>query len=391
MKQQEINIILGSAEDIIKKLRDNNILTNADTNEGSIIYINGDKTDPNNKIDVEEYIGKNNPGNTPQKPQEQKYKVADLKEGDVVIYDPSVGVTDKSLLKYTSPIGSAKAGANVSGNGYSEQTIDASVDKITRWYVFKKEGNVVTLLSENPGKKITLKGGQGFLYAEQELHKLASVYGHGKYAKKIDNYTYTIGNPEPQMNELKTLNIRDLNTGARSLSLKDLEEILGNPSIEQKKELTRIDYEKHDNILLYNNYVKDYLNTTKRLTDKVCVPTLLGVDETGGAEEKKKSNILYTFWSLHKDSMNKLWRDKIYGLNPQWVAGRQVMCKPNMAFFQVLTLNSTSFGHGLIVAGTSSGYSGSWTKDYAGFRVISTLDLGKADITKNNQGEWTIK
>ena len=91
----EKNIIHGSAEDIIKKLRDEKILIDADTNEGSIIYINGDKTDQNNKIDVGEYIGVNNPGSTPQKPNERKYKAYYLEEGDVVIYDPSEGVTDK--------------------------------------------------------------------------------------------------------------------------------------------------------------------------------------------------------------------------------------------------------------------------------------------------------
>lgn len=68
MKQQKRNIIHGSAEDIIKKLRDDKILTNADTNEGSIIYINGDKKDQNNKIDVEAYIGKKNTPKDPTKP-----------------------------------------------------------------------------------------------------------------------------------------------------------------------------------------------------------------------------------------------------------------------------------------------------------------------------------
>ena len=64
----EKNIIHGSAEDIIKKLRDEKILIDADTNEGSIIYINGDKTDQNNKIDVEDYIGKKTTPKDPTKP-----------------------------------------------------------------------------------------------------------------------------------------------------------------------------------------------------------------------------------------------------------------------------------------------------------------------------------
>ena len=352
--------------------------------------MNGDKTDPKNKIDVEEYIGKNNPGDTPQKPQEQKYKVADLKEGDIVIYDPSEGVADKSLLKYTSPVGSAKAGANVSGNGDSEQTIDASVDKITRWYVFKKEGDVVTLLSENPGKGIILKGGQGFLYAEQELHKLASVYGHGKYAKKIEDYTYTIGNPEPQLNELKTLNIRDFNTGARSLTLKDLEEILGNPSMEQKKELTRILFEKMTWLEDYNIRIKDYFNTTKGPTKKVYVPTLSGVDEKGkSADGNKKSNILYTEWGFHKDSMNELWRKKIFSYSFQWVAGRSVRCGSSSSYFEVYN----TWINRLTDIFCVQSLTGSFVESSSSYRlrIVSTLDLGKADITKNNSGEWIIK
>ena len=417
-----MHIILGSAEDIIKKLRDDKILIAADTNEGSVIYINGDKTDPNNKIDVEEYIGTNNPGSTPQKPQEQKYKADDLYPEDVVIYDPSESVTDKNLLKYTSPEGKLRPKREdcVSGNGAEEQTIDASVDKITRWYVFENDGDgVVTLISEDPGKKITLGYQLGFVYAEQELHKLASVYGHGKYAKKIENYEYTVGNPDPQLNELQTLNIKDLNTAARSLTMKDLEYLLfdtyewsledcygdlfeneepNNLSREEqitkiKKKLTIDEWKTYNGtrdseIQMTNNI----FNTNKWPIVDVPYPSI-DIRQRG----KEKKNFLYTYWSFNKNSMDEIckdefgdridWGDRIFNKKEQFVANRMVLCYEKDAQFIVPLFNDNC----LLPRPLVGGYYRRWSTQSACIRVMLSLDLKKADITKNSNGEWIIK
>ena len=111
-----------------------------------------------------------------------------VRVGDIVYYDPTVGVLDPNLLTYTSPKGSSKAdGAtdNSPGNGWQAQTFTATSDDC-KWVVLYKRNGKIVLMSEdlkNPSEnayngRFGVYGATGYLYAEQELHNICSIYGH---------------------------------------------------------------------------------------------------------------------------------------------------------------------------------------------------------------------
>ena len=148
----------------------------------------------------------------------------DLQVGDTVIYDPTKGVTDTSKLTYTSVKGTAKTG----GNGYDTQTVTAKSNN-NEWIVISNANNQIKVMSKEPigdvnggdNKIFTLKGGIGWLYAEEELHKACSIYGYGKGAKQT-NTTYQIGNKYTEEVQTRTLT----NSGARSMSMEDIVKIM---------------------------------------------------------------------------------------------------------------------------------------------------------------------
>ena len=108
------------------------------------------------------------------------------KIGDIVIYDPRIGATSKQLT-YTSPVGSALSGANVSGNGNSEQTFTVN-ENDTEWIVIGKENGQLKLMSKELKKNtnntgLTLQRGQGWLYVEEQLHNICKIYGFRKRSR----------------------------------------------------------------------------------------------------------------------------------------------------------------------------------------------------------------
>ena len=146
--------------------------------------------------------------------------------GTIVEYDPTAGVKNPSLLKYTSKRGSARDGSNLSGNGSKDQTFEAT-SQDNRWIVLKNDNGFLTLISEQPkmtksGASFNLKGGVGYLYAEEELNKICAIYGHGIGADKSQVTTYKIGNPEIA-GEVQTKELK--NTGARSITRDDINNI----------------------------------------------------------------------------------------------------------------------------------------------------------------------
>ena len=146
--------------------------------------------------------------------------------GDTVIYDPTKGVLDQSKLTYTSQKGTAKTG----GNGHDTQTVTAKSNQ-NEWIVLSTANNQIKVISKEPigdvsgGKKnlFTLRGGIGWLYAEEELHKACSIYGYGKGADKSKKFNYQIGNYQiPGEAQTRTIT----GSGARSITMEDIVKIM---------------------------------------------------------------------------------------------------------------------------------------------------------------------
>ena len=104
--------------------------------------------------------------------------------GDIVYYDPTKGAASNKLT-YISKKGLSKAAGdanNVSGNGYGNQTFQAtSADN--KWVIIYNKNNQLTLISEDIKKTATgtvyrMLGPTSYLYAEQELHNICSIYGY---------------------------------------------------------------------------------------------------------------------------------------------------------------------------------------------------------------------
>lgn len=144
---------------------------------------------------------------------------------------------------------------------------------------------------------------------------------------------------------------------------------------------------------MYDRLVRDYIYTTLGPTEKVYVPTLSGIDETGKSSDgNKKNHLLGTAWIANKENIGELWRDKLFNSPQHWIVGRYVGCGPSVAGFGV------TYCRGDILVEEDLCVTDYYTNSYMiggrpayVLRVISTLDLASAPITKNASGEWIIK
>ena len=91
----------------------------------------------------------------------KKYTTVDssaINIGDIVYYDPTIGVTNPNDLKYRAVTGSAQAGSNASGTGNTTfQDFEATASDI-RWIVIGKASNgQLKLISEDLKKNTVLQ------------------------------------------------------------------------------------------------------------------------------------------------------------------------------------------------------------------------------------------
>lgn len=118
-------------------------------------------------------------------------------------YDPSKGENGETInTSYTSP--AIQTGHN------KDQTF--TVTSITDWRVLAEiDGQILITtdkyIAADNETRYCLKGKQGYINGIEELHKVCSIYGQGKYADKT-KYTVNIGN-------------ETINTGGRSIKQAD--------------------------------------------------------------------------------------------------------------------------------------------------------------------------
>ena len=119
----------------------------------------------------------------------------DMRIGDIIKYDHKTGVKPEDLK---TTIG--KGTASIPGSGYhlqdsnvQEQTFDASkID--TTWRVFNidKVNKEIMIVSDSIYPEFKTYGAIDYIWYEHNMHKIASIFGHGKGAKKKE-FTYKVG------------------------------------------------------------------------------------------------------------------------------------------------------------------------------------------------------
>ena len=112
------------------------------------------------------------------------------------------------------------------GNGYGTPQTFTSNDNI-KWRVLSKENNEVVLISEEPlqtddNKEFYLNGAIGYLYAEEELNKICSIYGHGVGANTSKTFSYEVGDVVEVVQKITLTG-----SGARSITVEDVNKICG--------------------------------------------------------------------------------------------------------------------------------------------------------------------
>lgn len=300
--------------------------------------------------------------------------------GDTVLYDPTIGAK-ASQLTYTSPVGSALAGSNVSGNGHSEQIFTAtSADN--EWIVIGKENNQLKLLSKDvkiPNNPVTIDGNTGFgmkdgiawLYAEEQLHNACKIYGYGNGANKNKITSYQIGNYEIP-GETKTK--KNIGSGARSLTIEDLQEITNFPLI-----ISRNDANK------------------TRPTVSVYVPSLNAVTPEGKSQNSNmQKNIPYTHKVISQSDFENNIKDGYSGLinklfinAASYLASRcQYSYSDTQENYTIKSLGTATV-NGCSVASGFSNQFGSFQRAY----TIRPVVYLKSNVKLENQSEgvWKVK
>ena len=157
---------------------------------------------------------------------------AGMKVGDIIKYDHKTGV-DPSLLKTT--IG--KGTASIPGSGrylytrdpVQEQTFDASTIDTT-WHVWSidRDKDEIMIVSDNVAPFKTY-GAIDYIWYEHNMHKIASIFGHGKGAKK-KAFTYKVGSQLEDTGDTATWTTGTNGvplTGTRPLRTEDIEKAFG--------------------------------------------------------------------------------------------------------------------------------------------------------------------
>ena len=157
----------------------------------------------------------------------------EMKIGDIIRYDYKTGVKPENLK---TTIG--KGTASIPGSGrylYSkdpieEQTFDAS-NINTKWRVFNidKSNKEIMIVSDSIYPEFKTYGAIDYIWYEHNMHKIASIFGHGKGAKK-KKFTYKVGSQLEDEGDTATW-ITGTNgvplTGARPLRTEDIEKAFG--------------------------------------------------------------------------------------------------------------------------------------------------------------------
>lgn len=308
-----------------------------------------------------------------------------IKVGDYVDYEPTKIDKDKtqnvdaSKLTYTSPIGGydSNKGIITNGNGNSEQTFTAKMNDGTddgiKWRVLSISKDVVQLISEksiqtDENIDFYLKAGIGYLYAEQELNSICSIYGYGYGADTNIETNYTIGGlGDSQTNKIE-------NSGARSITIDD---------INKKAGIKETDFSRLD-----SNY-----GTATNPTTTVYYPTLNSNNTTEpGRSAGKTLKIMYNYYAYRASEISNSDIVDMLFSDSYWLSSRCIKTNSIAANYLVYS-TSTTMGvtcDANFCTGNSSRLSGS-TPFYHKIRPVVTLKRNTIDISNKTDNTGTAE
>ena len=299
--------------------------------------------------------------------------------GDYVNYDAT------SNYSYTSPKGTGST--HGSGVDESKSYIVNSVNlgqigkqKFTssssiKWRVLSKDTSTgeVVLISENSintdsGKEYYLGGGIGYLYAEEELNRICSIYGHGVGANTSKSFNYVTGDT------IEGTTVGTITgSGARSINVDDVNKICGvTPSTALDSKYGKAPY-----------------------TKSIYYPTKS--TSTGYSTSAASRTDVYTFYSYKAsyylsnttEAYKMLFIDTADSSNiAYWLASRCVDSVSGRSSFYVRDVSSGRVYYNALGYGYSSRFS-EHSNSY-GVRPIVYLKSTVLTSGKDSDGAWTI-
>ena len=165
--------------------------------------------------------------------EQEEQKNSEMRIGDIIKYDHKTGVKPEDLK---TTIGKGTASTPGSGKYLSpddpvqEQTFDAS-NINTTWRVFNidKNNKEIMIVSDMIYPEFKTYGAIDYIWYEHNMHKIASIFGHGKGSKKKE-FAYKVGSQLEDTGDTATwktgINGVPL-TGARPLRTEDIEKAFG--------------------------------------------------------------------------------------------------------------------------------------------------------------------
>ena len=298
--------------------------------------------------------------------------------GDYVAYDAT------NNYSYTPPKGSGSS----SGAGTTEgevfstpgNTLVIKNQKFTssssiKWRVlgWDEETGGVVLISEAPiktdaGNDLYLRGAIGYLYAEQELNKICSIYGHGTGANTSKKFNYVTGDV------IEGTTVGTITgSGARSINVDDVNKICNvTPSKALDSYYGKAPYKK-----------SIYYPTTSKST---------GYSTSAASRTDVYTSYSYTgskYLTSTEEPYKMLFRNIADSSNiSYWLASRCVTSGSSYCNFYVRYVTSGNVGSSNLGYGGSSSFNED--SNGRGVRPIVYLKSSIQTNGKNASGAWTI-
>ena len=204
-------------------------------------------------------------------------------------------------------------------------------------------------------------GSVRYLYAEEELNKICSIYGHGVGANTNKTFSYEVGDVVEKVEKRAYTG-----SGARSITVEDVNKICGvTPSTE-----------------LNSEYGKEY-------TKSIYYPTrTTETGKSGSAASRTDKNTCYGYTGSDKilatsNEYKMLFENKYY-----WLASRCVYSGSNLSYFYVHKLGSGDVGCAYVGEGCSGLFNE--LPDCYGVCPIVYLKSNIQTAGKDSSGAWTI-